>query len=335
MARKRESGLVVPEGASEVLDTPAATLALFAYANVLPDTVDCLLRDLRLWPNVVYYRCSNDALISRSRSRVASDFLQSDRAMTGDVLLMVDHDMKWDDGDLVYLAEKTLETRGIVAGIYSKREFGGGTAVRFSAHGKYTAGEDVLAPAQFVSTGFIGIHRDVLEKMAETMPKTIGNFWPFFLPMVAGRGDDEESHEYLSEDWAFCARAQELGMPIHAALKPHLVHVGEWAYRLVDSQLTPAPDQGVTFNVAPEIEAPAVKWLLRDVAAYTDIAADGLHIAMSAGSRGLAALWHKYGSDDPKEETAWYKREDVGKHYVLDLAYWHTTQLAPILVGNL
>ncbi|KKN29543.1 hypothetical protein LCGC14_0843010 [marine sediment metagenome] len=337
MARKRKSGLVVPgvEERSDVLDTPAATLALFAYSGVLPDTVDCLLRDLRLWPNIVYYRISNDALISRSRSRAASDFLQSNREMTGDVLLMVDHDIKWDEGDLVYLAEKTLETKGIVAGIYSKREFGGGTAVRFSAPGKYTAGEDVLAEAQFVSTGFLGIHRSVLEKMSETLPKTIGNFWPFFLPLLATHPVDADAVEYLSEDWAFCARARELGASIHAALKPNLVHVGEWAYRLVDSQLTPAPDQGVTFSIAPEIEAPAIKWLLRDVAAYTEIPPDGLHMAMTAGTRGLATLWHKHGSSDPEGETAWYKREDVGKHYVLDLAYWHSTQLAPILAANL
>ncbi|KKL50970.1 hypothetical protein LCGC14_2300190, partial [marine sediment metagenome] len=58
-----------------------------------------------------------------------------------------------------------------------------------------------------------------------------------------------------------------------------------------------------------------------------------LHMAMTAGRRGLAALWHKFGSFD--DETAWYEREDVGKHYVLDLAFWHTTQLAPVLAGAL
>ena len=71
------------------------------------------------------------------------------------------------------------------------------------------------------------------------------------------------------------------------------------------------------------------------MAAYTEIPPDGLHMSMSTGQRGLATLWHKYGSFDAEKETAWYKREDVGKHYVLDLAYWHTTQLGPILAANL
>ncbi len=337
MGKQRKSGLVVPgvEERSDVLDTPAATLALFAYSGVLPDTVDCLLRDLRLWPNIVYYRISNDALISRSRSRAASDFLQSDREMTGDVLLMVDHDMKWEKGDLVHLAEKTLETEAVVAAVYSKRNFGEGTAVRFSDPGDYSIGDEELAPATYISTGFLGIHRKVLEKMAETLPKTIGNFWPFFLPLLANHPVDVDAVEYLSEDWAFCARARELGIKIWVDLKPRLTHIGEYAYRLIDSQVSPPPHQEIKFHVGEEVKVPALKWLRRDVSDYTDIPADGLHVSMTAGRQGLAALWHKFGSFEPADETAWYTRNDVGRHYILDLAFWHTTELAEILAVSL
>jgi hypothetical protein len=334
MGKKRKSGLILPEDTS-VLDTPDATLALFAYADVKPDTVDCLLRDLRLWPNIVYYRVSNDALISRSRSRAASDFLRAKRENVGDVLLMLDHDMKWAEGDLVYLAEKTLEAEGVVAGIYSKRDFGGGVAVRFATHGKFNIGEDVLAPAQYVSTGFIGIHRKVLEKMAETMPLTIGNFWPFFLPIVADHGIDEDACEYLSEDWAFCARVHALEFPVYAALKPRLVHVGEWAYRLIDSQASAPPDRNISFTIAKDVEIPAVQTLMKDVADYTDIPPDQVHKAIKLGREGLAGLWHNEGGFDPRVEAAWYRRADVGKHQLLDLAGWHFSTIAPLLPEGL
>lgn len=326
--------MAVPEGASAP-ETPHATLALFAYSDVKPDTADCVIRELRTWSNLVYARISNDALIDRSRSRMASDYLRSKRENVGDVLLMVDHDMKWEHGDLTYLAEKTLETKGIVAGVYSKRGFGEGTAVRFAAPGRYTIGEDVLAPAQYVSTGFVGIHRVVLEKMAETLPMTIGNFWPFFLPMLASHPMGGGACEYLSEDWAFCARASDLKFPIHAALKPRLTHIGETGYRIIDSQATPPPDQTVTFNVEPPVDIPVIKWMMRDVAEYTNISPDGIHRAITNAREGLAKLWHDHGSHEPVEENRWYRRGDVGRHNLLDLAGWHTSTMGTIMVENL
>lgn len=332
--KRRKSGLSVPEGAA-LPETPHATLALFAYANVTPDTVDCLLRDLRLWPNIVYARISSDALISRSRSRIASDFLDSKRELTGDVLLMLDHDIKWEQGDLVHLAEKTLETEAVVAGVYPKRAFGGGTAVRFGTPGKYTIGEDVLAPAQYVSTGFIGIHRTVLEKLAKTMPRTIGNFWPFFLPVLAAHPIDKDACEYLSEDWSFCARAHALGVPIYAAMKPRLVHVGEYAYRMIDSQATPPPDRNISFDIREDVEVPAIRWLLKDAAEYTGIAPDSMHKAIAEARDGLCKLWFGHGSADPKVENMWYRRSDVGRRYILDLVGWHFSAIGPLIAESL
>jgi hypothetical protein len=332
--KKSKGGLVVPEGAV-TLSTPHATLALFAYSDVKPDTADCLLRDLRLWPNVVYARISNDALIPRSRSRMASDFLRAKRENVGDVLLMVDHDMVWEQGDLVYLAEKALETKAVVAGIYSKRDFNGGVAVRFSAPGTYTIGEDVLAPAQYVSTGFIGIHRSVLEKMAETLAMTIGNFWPFFWLALTEHPIDKTACEGLSEDWAFCARASNLGIPVYAAMKPRLVHVGDYGYRLIDSQASPPPDVNVSFSVRDETPIPAVAGLVKDVAEYTGIAPDGVHGAISEARQGLAGLWHSFGSHKPKAENAWYRRGDVGRHNLLDLVGWHISVMGPIMAEHL
>ena len=58
--------------------TPKVNIALFAYAGVEPASCDSLLRDLPHIPNSVYSRVSKDALISRSRSTAATEFLRSD-----------------------------------------------------------------------------------------------------------------------------------------------------------------------------------------------------------------------------------------------------------------
>src|SRR3989304_10424254 len=168
MTKRTKSGLVLLDRKPAERPPPDATVALFAYADRKPNTVDCLIRDRRTWPNLVYYRISNDALISRSRSRVASDFLRSERKLVGDVLIMLDHDMCWQDGDLQHLAEKAIETRGVVAGVYPKRGFGLGAAVRFGAAGEYTVGEDQTIEAIYGSTGFLGIHRPAAEGASES-----------------------------------------------------------------------------------------------------------------------------------------------------------------------
>jgi len=335
MTKRTKSGLVLLDREPAKRPPPDATVALFAYADVKPNTVDCLIRDLRTWPNLVYYRISNDALISRSRSRVASDFLRSQPELVGDVLLMIDHDMCWRDGDLQYIAEKAIKTRGVVAGVYPKRGFGLGAAVRFGAEGEYTVGEDQTVEAIYVSTGFMAIHRSVLEAIAKELPYTIGNFWPFFLEIVVQHPLDDNAQEFLSEDWAFCVRAREAGFKVYAAMKPRLEHIGEHAYRMVDSQFTPPADAAITFRVAATVEAPAIKWLLRDAAEFTGIAPDQMNEAIGTGRAGLGMLWTQEGSFEPDKEIEWYKREDVGRHYVLDLAGWHFQNIGPFLSESL
>lgn len=300
---------------------------MFAYAGLAPETHDCIVRDIRQWPTLGHFRMSADALIDRSRNRAASMFLAADPAEAGDVMVMIDHDMTWAPGDLEHLTNACLETGGVVAGIYSKRSFGKGVAVRFSQPGDWQQGSDQLAPCDYVSTGFMAIHRKVLETLAEKLPKTLGDFYPFFLPVLAERKfGDQEATEYLSEDWAFCYRAIEAGFTIHADMKPYLVHCGEYGYRVIDSQVPPVPDQLVNFQVQEDLKTPVFYFLLRDLANFTRIAPDTINEAIMEGRQQLAALWHAVGGFDKEEE--WYKREDVGKFYVLDLAGWHFSNLA-------
>jgi len=210
---------------------PKVNIELFAYAGVEPTTCDSLLRDLPHIPNLTYSRISKDALISRSRSKAATDFLRNDANL--DIMIMIDHDISWQPGDIQHLLQKVVETESMVGGVYSKRVFGRGIAAKPAGQGNNTIGRDELIPAVYLSAGFWGIHRKVLEKVSEILPLTTDNFWPFFMPMLSAPRPDGRP-EYLSEDWAFCERARNLGFKLFLDLKPHLVHNGRYGYRVID-----------------------------------------------------------------------------------------------------
>ena len=231
-----------------------ATLCLFAYNGLTGGTHLSILGESLVWPELVHRVQGNDALISRARSKVASWFLQEENV--GDVLMMIDHDISWQQGDLRHIAEQALEGRAVVAGIYPKRAFGKGFPVIFTddVEGEYQIGREGLIAARYVSTGFIAIHRAVLEQLASTLPKVNvadegEEYWPFFLPMLAEQGEDVS---YLSEDWAFCVRAREAGFRIYASTRPRLEHEGTHTYRMADARVQIPPKVDIKFKFEPK-----------------------------------------------------------------------------------
>lgn len=90
---------------------------------------------------------------------------------------------------------------------------------------------------KYTSTGFLLTHATVYARMVShhgIMP-TVGQFGrqllPFFQPMIVEQGDTEW---YLAEDWAFCHRAAEAGIPIRVDTRPRLMHVGRYTYSWED-----------------------------------------------------------------------------------------------------
>jgi len=80
-------------------------------------------------------------------------------------------------------------------------------------------------------TGFMCIRRNVIEKMYENYPnlmcvndhqnKDLDTYCAIFDCMI-----DPENRRYLSEDYAFCRRWQQMGGKIHADVTTVLGHVG-------------------------------------------------------------------------------------------------------------
>ena len=209
---------------------PRTTLALFAYRSVLPETMLSIIRELRAWPELQFAWGGNHAMIERTRSIVATDFLdRKGNVPPGDVLVMVDHDIAWETGDVRDIADRATEY-GVVSGVYAKRGHGLGVPIRGwwdRDEVQITPGEDRVVEVQYAPAGFLAIHRDVLAAIPE--PRLKDGVIPFFHTLLYGG-------EWLSEDWAFCGRVRRTNdYKVYADFRPVLRHTGEYEYRLEDA----------------------------------------------------------------------------------------------------
>ena len=161
---------------------PPATICAFVYGELFAaNLARSLFRDLRIWPDLAIWDMSKDALISRSRSKIATMFLEQGH---GDVLVMADHDIGWEPGGLEHLVRVCRELKAVVGGVFPKRGFGIGVPIRFGDFGSYTIPSDRVVECSAVATGFMAIHRDVLVAMAETLPMVRGGYRPFFMQRI-------------------------------------------------------------------------------------------------------------------------------------------------------
>lgn len=239
------------------MGNPRATLWLCAYNGVGEETHLSIIGEMGLWPSLVHRVKKGDANIDRARSKVSSWFLQESSETAGDVLLMVDADNSWMQGDLGLIARRALEHNAVVGGIYPKRAFNQGPALRLApeakGQGKVQIGDDTLIPAEFVGTGFIAIPRKILEHLGKELVHCVGadtdpypTYQPFFMPYVI---KTVMGLEYPTDDQAFCHKVKQAGFPVYASTYPRLHHDGSYRYRLVDGDVSPPPDQDVIIEL--------------------------------------------------------------------------------------
>jgi len=189
-----------------------------------------------------------DSLIPRARNCIANDFL---RKKEYSHLLFIDADLGFPaDAALRYLRSD----KDVVCGIYPVKHLDVDTlrkmpgqvsnADAVAASLAYTVKlkggcvvDKGLVPVEFGSTGFMMIKRQVLLRMAEAYPelryrnsyinsgdKGVDN-WAFFDTVI-----DQETRDYLPEDYAFCKRWTALGGEIHADVLSRFIHSGRCDY---------------------------------------------------------------------------------------------------------
>lgn len=151
-----------------------------------------------------------EAGINRARSVAASRWY---RETADDVFVMVDDDIVFQPSDIERLVGLCRDGHDIICGAYPVRD-GGHLALR-GKHGVLTFGPN-LPPVEieYAATGFVAVHRRVIEALVPTLPLCHANqpfaFWPFFdfeaVPDEACGG-----WNYLSEDYYFSKIAQAQG----------------------------------------------------------------------------------------------------------------------------
>ncbi len=178
---------------------------------------------------------SQDSLICRARSIVASEFLTQTDA---DVLLFIDDDIVWNPDAIKQIVDEAIAQKTIICGAYRIKNLKEHRlAIHYLNDDPITIGPNApgLVEVKYASSGFMAIPRNVLKSVSETLPLVdsgAGNkpdgtpnclFYPFFHPFYP-------EGTYLSEDYAFCHRARDLGFKIYIDTKISLGHIGKCTF---------------------------------------------------------------------------------------------------------
>lgn len=262
--------------AEKLNPNPRTMITLFSYGGIHAPTHQCMMRDLCVASKVLgirdvvnaleqegkitldehhkYKQTANgawdvgvylppeDALIERSRSRLVETFLKETDA---EILVMIDHDLDWVgpsanyEGDLLHIARQAAATKGIVGAVVSKKTFSDGVACMWKETGTHYIGQDAqkeLEEVYCVGAAFTAFHRDVVQAVYDSEEYCEPGFRPVFQTMRVRHPWNEQNILHLSEDWAFCFRARDLGFKTYVALKPFVTHWGKYGYNIKSAQ---------------------------------------------------------------------------------------------------
>lgn len=226
-----------------------------------PQMVSSLLRLMQENPGghqFVFKPYFNESMISRARSKLATEFLASDC----DFLLFIDADLDFPADAVDRLVKRD---RDIVAAPYSVKNLPAKWALAFEEQPTYVEG---LLKVRNVPSGFTLIKRGVFEALVspELTFQEEGDdtsYHAFYLPYLF---DGENGRRvFLSEDFAFCQRARDKGFEIHCDFDVRLNHWGTYRYHMpeIDGKLpshpmTPAVSEfgTMTATVAGLMEQP-------------------------------------------------------------------------------
>lgn len=193
-----------------------------------------------------------DALITRSRNRSATKFLLESDC---DVWLSVDADIEFRAAAALQLCQQALEY-DVVGGLYMTRSSRHGIPTSYLQEGvRYRFWTDPTPqPIRYLATGFMAVRREVFETLAtglelEHADESDMRQYPFF---ETQRGESDGKPIRLSEDWAFCERARQVGFGIWLNPAIRLKHYGMSGFVLEDLITVFPETQEVVITRTPE-----------------------------------------------------------------------------------
>lgn len=205
---------------------------------------------------------ANESLITRGRNTLTSFFMENKEATH---LFFIDADIEFNPEDLLRMV---AYDKPVIVGAYPKKAINWTSIINASRNNpdedestieghssNYVVNFDHLedengektSQVQIVDnlirlkdggTGFMCIQRDVIQKMFDAHPETKYvndinvdmKFEPFMYALFDGI-IDPESRRYLSEDYTFCRRWQNMGGEIYLDPRTSLNHVGHYTFR--------------------------------------------------------------------------------------------------------
>jgi hypothetical protein len=191
-----------------------------------------------------------DALITRARSRLATQFLEE----TDDTHLMfIDADIAFRPEDVFRLIESGKD---LVGGVYPLKQIDWakvagavksgmkdvqaaslGYVVDFPPNPDQSVALDDqgFGRVNSIGTGFMLISRRALERVRDANPQLRCRLADMNLPhreatLFFDTMIDPDTREHLSEDYAFCRRWRDVGGEVWADFRTRLTHIGHATY---------------------------------------------------------------------------------------------------------
>ena len=200
---------------------------------------------------VVFKGIYGDSLVSRARNSASAMFLEPGGVKTEgskgepvsgmprcEWMMFIDSDLRFTPDDV----HKLLNSgKKVIGGLYSKKKLGGKWVIN-TLTSEDVMPETGLMKIRYIGTGFLLIHRSIYEQIIEAYPgiayeedgnmKDYGwhnhrwDFWPVGVKTYT-TAEGKKKKRYLSEDWYFCERLQEMGIDVWAHVDVRLTHYGE------------------------------------------------------------------------------------------------------------
>jgi hypothetical protein len=212
---------------------------------------------------------AGESPVGRSRNSLTAEFLKTDCT-----------DLLFIDSDLIFSAEQieriVLHEEDVVGGLYQMKCEGQPRICWNHKEGVTTPNEKGLMEVCYIGTGFLRVRRRVFERMVAEFGEDIWydtdnaqikrerqyDFWRMGVYKYKN-GD----RRWLSEDWWFCQKCQDLGIPVYADCSILARHSGNAIYPLSyqhdllypkkDLAAPVADSAGASRMTSPLVEAPA------------------------------------------------------------------------------
>ena len=169
----------------------------------------------------------NESLVTRARNNLMAKMMTNTAATH---FMFIDADIRFQPESILQMM---AYDKDVIGGLYPKKALPVSYVINLKPQTKIQG--DIFT-VDTMGTGFLMFKRNVYEKLINAHPETkyvddVG-LGKQFEPMMYSIFDckiDERGH-YLSEDWLFCRRWQDIGGEIWAHSKVLLNHVGHYEY---------------------------------------------------------------------------------------------------------